>query len=262
MKNKMFKGRLQQDAQEFLRCLLSQVHEEIGLLIPSTMECVSCGCGQESCDHLGHRDSAMSSASHESNTSNDSSTKLVVASCDPPNNSSLNSSPSTTPKFPLKSRGSYSKLKGVCKSSMESINLIGQSRVSKVSLSKRESQRDSIQLSEVAECCDVVWREGEVFLADLETCKVSRHPSHLDVGTERGSLVSSSCDSPPTPESDTHTSHPRQMSTTSVSDAASVEETPYRTPPSKPRPPHAGLGVEEPTPPVVLRKTNSKPKSE
>ena len=185
MKNKMFKGTLQQDAQEFLRCLLSQVHEEIGLLIPPALEGVTCGCGQESCDH--HRNSSVSCASNDSDTSNDSSTKLVGSAQNSPNIhkktiSRSSSSPSTTPKFPPKTKGLYSKLKGISKNSLENIHLSGQARGSKSSLSRAEGPRSSLQgskgslqTSQVGFGSELRWREGEVFVANLETSQVTVH---------------------------------------------------------------------------------------
>ena len=169
MKNKMFKGTLQQDAQEFLRCLLSQIHEEIGLLIPPALEGVSCGCDQESCDH--HRNSLVSCASNDSDTSNDSSTKLVGSARNSPNIhkktiSCSSSSLAATPKFPSKTKGLYSKLKGISKNSLEK---------GEGSRSSFRGSKGSLQVGVASESSNVRWREGEIFIANMETRHVTIH---------------------------------------------------------------------------------------
>ncbi|XP_064396159.1 ubiquitin carboxyl-terminal hydrolase 20-like isoform X2 [Halichondria panicea] len=157
MKNKIFKGVLQQDAQEFLRCLLSQIHEEIGLLIPGD---IKCGCGKKSCDCC-HRDSMMSCISHDSNVSNDSSSKLVRSASGSP--VTLKRKPSSSPTFNFKRKGSYSKLKWGSKSSLE-----------KVHLSSQQGDVEGVAVG-VTNDGSVRWEEGEVFLVDLDTGLVTLH---------------------------------------------------------------------------------------
>lgn len=189
MKNKMFRGNLQQDAQEFLRCLLTQIHDEIGTLVPEGS--VACGCGHGSCDSTcSHRASRVSSTSHESdcsNSSNDSNTKLVGSTQSSPpsrrkSNQSLSSSSSrqklhssmhsqaqSSPKFSLRGRSSSAK------SSTESIHKLGlqhsgsqsslMSQLSKVHLQqKRQLHQEKPVLK---------WSEGDTFVVDLITRSVN-----------------------------------------------------------------------------------------
>ena len=129
MSNKMFKSSLQQDAQEFLRCLLTQLHDEIAIHVSDSV-CV-CG-GLKSCDSCCQRNSVISYNSHDSDSSNDSQSKLVASGTarhSPLSSkmsalsvaSSRRSSPSSTPKFSLKAKP-YGKVVGSAKSSTESLD--------------------------------------------------------------------------------------------------------------------------------------------
>ena len=73
MKQQMFKTTQQQDAQEFLRCLLTQIHDEIGIQVPQVEDC---GCGRGSCD-IQQRDSVVSCDSDTSAESLSSQSRLV-----------------------------------------------------------------------------------------------------------------------------------------------------------------------------------------
>ena len=65
MQNKMFRTSLQQDSQEFLRCLLMQIHDETAVEVPVWASMVSRSHDQ-SRDTPSHRDSMISSSSHDS----------------------------------------------------------------------------------------------------------------------------------------------------------------------------------------------------
>ena len=221
MKNRMFKGNLQQDAQEFLRCLLTQIHDEIGTIVPEVD--AMCGCGQESCDSTGcHRDSKVSASSHESDCSNgssDSNTKLVGSARNSPlskkrSSQSLSSSSSrqkrhgsthslaqNSPRFSLK--GSYSKIRGSssARSSTESIHKLGlQHGGSQSSLMSHSSEAHSQQTEEKPA---LKWSEGDVFVIDLITRGVTVHhnyclPAPPPVGSSDGGTTAGSGEAKPT----------------------------------------------------------------
>ena len=67
MQNKMFRTSLQQDSQEFLRCLLTQIHEEIAVEVPAWAG-VAGRSHDQSRDTPGSssRNSMVSSTSHDS----------------------------------------------------------------------------------------------------------------------------------------------------------------------------------------------------
>lgn len=215
MKNRMFRGNLQQDAQEFLRCLLTQIHDEIGTVVPEAD--AMCGCGQESCDSMGcHRVSKVSASSHESdcsNASSDSNTKLVGSTRSSPlskkrSSQSLSSSSSrqklhgsthslaqNSPRFSLK--GSYSKIRGSssARSSTESIHKLGlQHGGSQSSLMSHSSETRSQLMEQTDEKPAVKWSEGDVFVVDLITRGVTVHrncslPVPHPVGSGEGGTV-------------------------------------------------------------------------
>lgn len=181
MKNRTFKGSQQQDAQEFLRCLLSQIHDELGIRVPSA-EDWPCGCGLESCDHQPcyHRDSMLSCDSDTSLDSHSSQSRLVSGPHGSPlaKKSGISSSLSyirhsgsahNSPTFQSKHALKYSKIISTAtasiKGSVESIP--GQHRCS------HEPQ----QLSERETVLD--WNEGDVFVADLTTRAVQVHRNYL-----------------------------------------------------------------------------------
>ena len=69
MQNKIFKTTLQQDSQEFMRCLLMQIHDETAVEVPLWVG-VANKSHDRSCDTPGgssSRNSTASSASHDSN---------------------------------------------------------------------------------------------------------------------------------------------------------------------------------------------------
>ena len=194
MKVKMFRGSLQQDAQEFLRCLLTQIHDEIGVHVPPPCESrdTSSGCHRDSMASCGSRDSECS------NGSGDSQTKLMVSgqnlaptskkrssiisltssssrqklSSSAPN--SAQSSPYNQPKFSL--RSSYTRIRGSSgsKSSTESINKLSSQRsVSQNSLASHTSE-SSVDMKEPA----LKWSEGDAFVVDIITRKVMHHTDY------------------------------------------------------------------------------------
>ena len=215
MKNRMFRGNLQQDAQEFLRCLLTQIHDEIGTVVPEVD--AMCGCGQESCDSMGcHRVSKVSASSHESdcsNASSDSNAKLVGSTRSSPlskkrSSQNLSSSSSrqklhgsthslaqNSPRFSLK--GSYSKIRGSssARSSTESIHKLGlQHGGSQSSLMSHSSETRSQLMEQTDEKPAVKWSEGDVFVVDLITRGVTVHrncslPVPPPVGSSDGGTV-------------------------------------------------------------------------
>lgn len=215
MKNRMFRGNLQQDAQEFLRCLLTQIHDEIGTVVPEVD--AMCGCGQESCDSMGcHRVSKVSASSHESdcsNASSDSNAKLVGSTRSSPlskkrSSQNLSSSSSrqklhgsthslaqNSPRFSLK--GSYSKIRGSssARSSTESIHKLGlQHGGSQSSLMSHSSETRSQLMEQTDEKPAVKWSEGDVFVVDLITRGVTVHrncslPVPPPVGSSDGGAV-------------------------------------------------------------------------
>ena len=194
MKVKMFRGSLQQDAQEFLRCLLTQIHDEIGVHVPPPFEASGdpSGCHRDSMASCGSRDSECS------NGSGDSQTKLMVSgqnsaptskkrssiislsssssrqklSSSAPN--SAQSSPYNQPKFSL--RSSYTRIRGSSgsKSSTESINKLSSQRsVSQNSLASHTSE-SSVDMKEPA----LKWLEGDAFVVDIITRKVTHHTDY------------------------------------------------------------------------------------
>ena len=215
MKNRMFRGNLQQDAQEFLRCLLTQIHDEIGTVVPEVD--AMCGCGQESCDSMGcHRVSKVSASSHESdcsNASSDSNAKLVGSTRSSPlskkrSSQNLSSSSSrqklhgsthslaqNSPRFSLKV--SYSKIRGSssARSSTESIHKLGlQHGGSQSSLMSHSSETRSQLMEQTDEKPAVKWSEGDVFVVDLITRGVTVHrncslPVPPPVGSSDGGAV-------------------------------------------------------------------------
>lgn len=224
MKNRMFRGNLQQDAQEFLRCLLTQIHDEIGTIVPEVD--ATCGCGQESCDSTGcHRDSKVSASSHESDCSNgssDSNTKLVGSARNSPlskkrSSQSLSSSSSrqklhgsthslaqNSPRFSLK--GSYSKIRGSssARSSTESIHKLGlQHGGSQSSLMSHSSETHSQHVQQTEEKPALKWSEGDVFVVDLITRGVTVHrnyclPAPPPLGSSDGGTIAGRGEAKPT----------------------------------------------------------------
>lgn len=171
----MFKGSQQQDAQEFLRCLLTQIHEEMGIQVPQSEE----GCGHKSCDH---RDSMVSFDSDTSGDSHSSQSRLVSATRNSPLTKIRSSSSSSLPRIKLTGSthnspscqsklSKYSKIISTssAKSSVESIptHLTG----SKVSLEPQEGV--------------VEWAEGDVFVADLTDRRVTVHKNYLSTAQSR-----------------------------------------------------------------------------
>ena len=195
MKNKMFRGSLQQDAQEFLRCLLTQVHDEIGIQVPSSAGFMA---SQKSCDSANscQRDSMTSCVSHDSacsSSSGDSSSKLVVSTRNSPQQarkkstslsrqkpgSSIPSSPANPPKFSL--RGSYTKIWGGSSSrgSTESLEMRKHSSSQQHThtaltatdvLPQREGEEE-VEEKETR----LKWSEGDVFVVDMITRQVTVH---------------------------------------------------------------------------------------
>ena len=194
MKNKIFRGSLQQDAQEFLRCLLTQIHEEIGLRAPPPYtEEVALGEGPSRC----HRDSTVSRDSDVSSTSGDSNTKLVVGgvssslgrhsplvkkkspqglSLKKSGSHSSQGSPANQPKFSL--RSSYSKvLAGSSgRGSVESVRGgRGSAESVRGSTSQQSFELHSFEPPATAEPAGLKWAPGDVFIADLTTRTACLH---------------------------------------------------------------------------------------
>ena len=71
MRNKMFRTSLQQDSQEFLRCLLMQIHDETAVEVPSWVGVATKSRDQSHDTSTGtnSRDSMASSTSHDSEAS-------------------------------------------------------------------------------------------------------------------------------------------------------------------------------------------------
>ena len=247
MKNKMFRGTHQQDAQEFLRCLLSQIHEEIGLVIPGG---VVCGCGQKSCE-CHRRESAISSISHDSNTSNDSTSKLVRSASGSPLTPKRKSSPSLTSNSLRK--GSYSKLRWSSKSS-----LVGQQGDVRV----KEESGSASKVGVTSEGC-VQWEAGDVFVVDLDTRVVSHHSLHssatsgLESTPDKDKRLSNTAQT----GSDTSQPEPDKDQTKSVSNVH-IEPVVKVRGQERATPTNDGTSVDPTADKVVLREKPEKKKGE
>ncbi len=96
----------------------------------------------------------VSCISHDSNVSNDSSSKLVRSASGSP--VTLKRKPSPSPTFNFKRKGSYSKLKWGSKSSLEKVHL--------------SSQQGEVEgMAGGTNEGSVRWDDGEVFLVDPDT---------------------------------------------------------------------------------------------
>ena len=244
MKNKMFRGTHQQDAQEFLRCLLSQIHEEIGLVIPGG---VVCGCGQKSCE-CHRRESAIS---HDSNTSNDSTSKLVRSASGSPLTPKRKSSPSLTSNSLRK--GSYSKLRWSSKSS-----LVGQQG----DVGVKEESGSASKVGVTSEGC-VQWEAGDVFVVDLDTRVVSHHSLHSSatIGLESTPDKDKRFSNTAQTGSDTSQSEPDKDQTKSVSNVH-IEPVVKVRGQERATPTNDGTSVDPTADKVVLREKPEKKKGE
>lgn len=182
MKNTTFKGSQQQDAQEFLRCLLTQIHEEVGTRVPPPEE------------GRGHRESMMSCDSDTSGDSQCSQTRLVGSVRNSPINKKRSSSSSSLSRI---------KLPGSTHSSPAAQSKFSNSRYSKIiASSSAKSSVESIPAQVMgagqgvrsSEEGVVEWEEGDVFLADFIDEKVTVHRNYLGSTCSRGSSSSVSCD--------------------------------------------------------------------
>lgn len=117
----------------------------------------------------------VSCASHESNASNDSRSKLVRSASNSPvtPQRKLSASSPTT----MKKKGSYSKLKWGSKGSLV-------------------RQADIVGVAGGVVKESVAWEEGDVFLADLDTGLVTLASPREKVSSTSGSLVASSQEEP------------------------------------------------------------------
>lgn len=168
MKNRIFKGSQQQDAQEFLRCLLSQVHEELAIQVPQLE-------GDRAC---AYRDSMVSCDSDTSAESHSSQSRLVGSARNSPvtkKRSSSSSSLSRVIKLPGSAHNSPSSQKytkimsSSAKNSVESIPSHVPATGSRVSLEHREKEGV------------VEWAERDVFLADIIEGKVTAYRNYLSL---------------------------------------------------------------------------------
>ena len=181
----MFKGSQQQDAQEFLRCLLSQIHDEMGLQVPLNEE----GCGLKSRDH---RDSMISCDSDTSGDSHSSQSRLVGSNRNSPVTKKRSTSFTSLPRIKTpgsihNSPSSQSKLTkysriispASAKGSVESIPNNLTSTGSKVSLDQ-QAQEGVVE-----------WAEGDVLVVDLVDRKVTVHRNYIKTSPAR---AEQSCD--------------------------------------------------------------------
>ena len=212
----MFRGSQQQDAQEFLRCLLTQIHDEIKEPVPDNLVC---GCGQVSCDQsCRHRDSMVSCASHDSNASTEvlqkppntvarnspllkKRTKLGSQKGSGLTSHATHSSPAIQPKFSFNK--SKSKMLGTSvgtKVSVESIpQLVSHHSGSKLSL--------DVPPSELAKSPDdrLKWSRDDLYVVDLIMRTVNVHRHYLALREESA---------PPTKVSELAVSSNRSRSST------------------------------------------------
>ena len=187
MTNRTFKGSQQQDAQEFLRCLLTQIHDEMGIQVPSLAEQGTRGCGQ--------RESMMSCDSDVSGESQCSQSRLVGSTRSSPLIKKRSNSSSSLSRLKLtgSAHGSpasqfkfskYSKVitSSSAKSSVESIPMVTgiQGAVSRSSLEQQE--------------VGVEWEEGDVFVADVIDGRVKVHRKYIRQQPSQGLPTSQSHD--------------------------------------------------------------------
>ena len=211
MKNKLFRGSQQQDAQEFLRCLLTQIHDEIKITVPDSLVC---GCGQVSCDQNCRpppRDSMVSCTSHDSNTSAELLHQKVVVTNSAKNSpllkkkakhssqkgtshatTTIHGSPAIQPKFFSKGKSKLLGASAGSKTSVESIpQLVSHHDGSKLSLEPLSSETGT------EEVAGVQWSKDDLFVVDLITRTVTVHRQYFATTTtttkeegDTGSLTS------------------------------------------------------------------------
>ena len=183
MKNTTFKGSQQQDAQEFLRCLLTQIHEEMGTRVPPPEEG---GRGR------GHRESMVSCDSDTSGDSQCSQTRLVGSVQNSPLNKKRSSSSSSLSRIKLPG-STHSSPAAQSKFSKYSKIITSSSAKSSVESIPAQVMRAGQGVRSVEEGV-VEWEEGDVYLADFIDDKVTVHRNYLGSASSRGSSSSVSCD--------------------------------------------------------------------
>lgn len=227
MKNKLFRSSQQQDAQEFLRSLLNQIHDELSITVPTYF--LEEQQQQEKTGHhlhasrslLASRCSVNSQESRSSCSSSGSLSKLMdkqqLLNSATQTGTTFSSSPTSRPKrsfsFPVSpalkpkavstaAKGLYSQLSGSRikdKASAQHVEIpLGHFAADSEATERDNDEKEEVEEEELVEEEEITepsfqWNEREVYEADIITRTVKVHridtPQLEETHTRQGSNV-------------------------------------------------------------------------